>query len=151
MENNNLKGQPINILLVEDNEDHAALIKRNFSEHRVANNIHHVFDGEAALDYLFHKGDYSDPAASPKPNVILLDLRLPKIDGLEVLQKIKAVEETNTIPVVVLTTSSAELDMLEAYKENVNSYLVKPVDFRKFSNLMEDLGFYWLMWNRCPV
>lgn len=145
-----MNGEPLRILLIEDNPDHAELIKRGFQDHRIANKIYHVSDGEAALDYLFHRGDYADPKKSPSPHIILLDLRLPKIDGLEVLKEIKSDKNLRSIPVVVLTTSEAEKDMVIAYYNHANSYLVKPVDFEKFTKLMDDLGFYWLAWNRKP-
>jgi CheY-like chemotaxis protein len=145
-----MNGEPLVILLVEDNPDHAELITRSFEEHRVVNRIFHVADGEAALDYLFQRNAYADPSSSPRPHVILLDLRLPKIDGLEVLKEIKASAELRRIPVVALTTSESERDMTGAYNRHVNSYLVKPVDFDKFGKLMDDLGFYWLAWNRKP-
>jgi CheY-like chemotaxis protein len=148
MENKNLPGSPVIILLVEDNQDHAELVKRSFEEHRVANALHHVSDGEEALDYLFRRGAYTDPEKSPRPHVVLLDLRLPKIDGLEVLKEIRTCKELGRIPVVILTTSDAEMDVARAYDAHVNSYLVKPVDFEKFLQLMNDLGFYWLAWNR---
>ncbi len=146
-----MNGEPLVILLVEDNPDHAELIMRSLEEHRVANRIFHAPDGEAALDYLFQTGPYHDPASCPRPHLILLDLRLPKIDGLEVLRNIKSSKELRRIPVVALTTSESELDMAGAYNRHVNSYLVKPVDFSKFSKLMDDLGFYWLAWNRKPA
>lgn len=148
MENEKLPGGPVIILLVEDNPDHAELVKRGLKEHRVANKIYHVSDGEEALDYLFRRGAYTDPEKSPRPHVVLLDLRLPKIDGLEVLKEIRTCKELDRIPVVILTTSGAEMDVARAYDAHVNSYLVKPVDFEKFSQLMNDLGFYWLAWNR---
>jgi CheY-like chemotaxis protein len=146
----NIEGEPLVILLVEDNPDHKELILRNLKDHRLANTIHNVSDGEAALDYLYHKGAYQDPIRFPAPHLILLDLRLPKIDGLEVLKQIKKDDALKSIPVVVLTTSEAEADIAAAYANFVNSYLVKPVDFDKFKELMDDLGFYWLAWNRCP-
>jgi CheY-like chemotaxis protein len=145
-----MDGEPLVILLVEDNPDHAELIMRSLQDHRVANKIYHVPDGESALDYLFRRGNYADPKKSPRPHVILLDLRLPKIDGMEVLEDIKATDELKRIPVVVLTTSEAEGDVAKAYDNHANSYLVKPVDFDKFTKLMSDLGFYWLGWNRKP-
>lgn len=145
-----MQGEPLNILLVEDNPDHAELIRRSFADHRVVNDIYHVVDGEAALDYLFRRGVYSDPSTSPKPHVILLDLRLPKVDGLEVLKNIRQSPDLRTVPVVVLTTSQADQDVARAYGEYANSYLVKPVDFAGFSKMMEDLGFYWLGWNHYP-
>jgi CheY-like chemotaxis protein len=146
-----MNGEPLIILLVEDNPDHAELIVRSFEEHRIVNKIFHVLDGEAALDYLFHRRAYADPKSSPLPHVILLDLRLPKIDGLEVLKEIKSAPELRRIPVVALTSSESERDMVGAYNRHVNSYLVKPVDFEKFNKLMDDLGFYWLAWNRKPL
>ena len=145
-----MKGEPLVILLVEDNEDHAELVKRSFENHRISNKIYHVVDGEEALDYLFRKKKFADPETSPIPHLILLDLRLPKIDGLEVLNEIKTCATFKGIPIVILTTSKADTDLVKAYDLNVNSYLVKPVDFEKFSQLMNDLGFYWLAWNQNP-
>jgi CheY-like chemotaxis protein len=139
-----------NILLVEDNEAHAELVMRSFEDHALANKIYHVKDGEEALDYLFHRGLYADIGTSPVPHVVLLDLRLPKIDGLEVLRQIRESDATKRLPVVVLTTSAAEVDVAKAYKYHVNSYLVKPLDFDQFSKLMKDLGYYWLAWNHYP-
>jgi CheY-like chemotaxis protein len=136
------------ILLVEDNADHAELVLRTFEEHRIPSRLLHVTDGEAALDYLLRRGRYSDPESSPRPHLILLDLRLPRIDGLEVLEEIKESAELRDIPTVVLTTSESESDVVRAYERHANSYLVKPVDFAKFIKLMDDLGLYWLGWNR---
>jgi len=147
---NSLRGEPLTILLVEDNKDHTELIIRNLQSHRVANKIFHVADGEQALDYLFRRGDYTDPATSPRPHVVLLDLRLPKIDGLEVLKEIRTSDGLARTPVVILTTSKAEQDVARAYEYHANSYLVKPVDFDSFTRLMDDLGFYWLGWNHYP-
>ena len=146
-----MKGQMLNILLIEDNPGHVKLIKRSFEDHKVANKIFHVWDGEEALDYLFRRSKYEDPELSPIPQVILLDLRLPKIDGLDVLKEIKNDSCLQRIPVVILTTSEAESDIAKAYDFHANSYLVKPVDFLKFTELMETLGFYWLAWNCNPV
>ncbi len=145
-----MKGEPLTILLVEDNDDHAELVKRSFENHRVANKIYHVVDGVEALDYLYQKGKFKTPQSSPVPHLILLDLRLPKVDGLEVLKEIGTSETLKGIPVVVLTTSKTDADLIEAYELHVNSYLVKPVDFEKFSQLIDDLGFYWLAWNQKP-
>ncbi len=145
-----MKGEPLAILLVEDNDDHAELVKRSFENHRIANSIHHVVDGEEALDYLFRQGKFTSSQSSPIPHLILLDLRLPKIDGLEVLKEIRTSETLKGIPVVILTTSKADSDLVEAYEHHVNSYLVKPVDFEKFDQLIDDLGFYWLAWNQKP-
>jgi len=145
-----IQAEPLTVLLVEDNPDHTELIERSFEDHRVANKIYHVADGEAAHDYLFRRGAYTDPQQSPRPHVILLDLRLPKVDGLEILREIKTSDELKKIPVVILTTSRAEQDVARAYQQHANSYLVKPVDFDRFTQLMDDLGFYWLGWNHYP-
>jgi CheY-like chemotaxis protein len=142
--------EPVFVMLVEDNIDHAELIIRTLSEHRVANKIRHFMDGQSALDYLLRQGEFSDPAQSPRPHIILLDLRLPRVDGLEVLKAIKESEELQYIPVIVLTTSEGERDVARAYLNHANSYLVKPVGFDEFNKLMEDLGFYWLEWNTTP-
>lgn len=146
-----MRGEALTILLVEDNEDHAELVKRNFQHNCVANTIYHVKDGEEALDYLFRRGRYSDPRSSPKPHLVFLDLRLPKVDGIEVLREIKNSEALKTTPVVILTSSESDKDILKAYSSNANSYVVKPVDFQKFTQLMKDLGFYWLGWNENPL
>ncbi|MBN2473423.1 MAG: response regulator [Pirellulales bacterium] len=140
-------GEPVLILLVEDNPAHAEMIQRGLNNHRIANRIHHVVDGEAALDYLFHRGQYAERAEAPEPHVILLDLRLPKVDGLEVLKQVKTSDRTRRIPVVILTTSDAEKDIAAAYDCRANAYLTKPVDFEVFMQLMRDLGFFWLCWN----
>lgn len=145
-----MQGKPFDVLLVEDNADHAELVLRSMERNRVANRIHHVLDGEEALDYLFRRNAYRDAEKSPRPMLILLDLRLPKVDGLEVLRNIKSAPELSTIPVVVLTTSKAETDVARAYEHHANSYLAKPVDFEKFTQMMGDLGFYWLGWNQHP-
>jgi len=145
-----MNGQPLVILLVEDDEAHAEIVRRNFAESRIANRLVHVGDGQAALDYLNQQGEFSDPLKSTPPSLILLDLRLPKVDGLEVLKSIKSNSNLKQIPVVVLTTSEAETDMVKAYKYHANSYLVKPVDFSQFIALMETLGYYWLAWNVFP-
>ncbi len=148
--NGEIKGEPLTILLVEDNPAHAELVIRSFESQRVANKIYHVWDGEEALDYLLRRGNYADPEKSPRPNVVLLDLRLPKIDGTEVLREIKNTEGLKRVPVVVLTTSQAEIDASRAYDCHANSYLIKPLDFELFTKLMEELGFYWLGWNYNP-
>ncbi len=143
-------GEPIVILLVEDDLGHAEIVRRNLEDFRVANRIMHVTDGQAALDYLNRQNEYADTTAYPQPNLVLLDLRLPKIDGLEVLRIIKADGKLRSLPVVVLTTSAAESDMVKAYGLGAGSYLVKPVDFDKFTQLLEAFGSYWLVWNRLP-
>jgi CheY-like chemotaxis protein len=146
-----IPGAELQILLVEDDDDHAEIVTRALATNRVLNQIHRVPNGEAALDYVFRRGIWADPALSPRPTVILLDLRLPRVDGLEVLRTIKGSEEARSIPVVVLTTSDAERDVTSAYDHHANGYLVKPVDFGKFTDMMHSLGFYWLAWNRGPI
>jgi CheY-like chemotaxis protein len=146
-----MSGEPVIILLVEDDPAHAEIVRRNFVNFRMANRpvqLVHVADGEDALDYLFSRGKFQNPGQSPRPNLILLDLRLPKVDGLEVLKIVKADADLVSIPVVVLTTSSAEADIVKAYENQVNSYLVKPMDLSQFNKLMDVLGFYWLVWNQ---
>ena len=145
-----MKGEPIVILLVEDDEAHAEIVRRSFKDYRMANRLIHVTDGQAALDYLYQRDGFSDPAKSPRPGVILLDLRLPKVDGMKVLEVIKRDPKLRAIPVVILTTSKAEADVIKAYDQYANSYLVKPVDFTQFNQLMEAFGYYWLAWNQNP-
>lgn len=142
--------EPILVMLVEDNVDHAELVIRTLEEHRIANTVRHFLDGQSALDYLFHRGDFSERRDTPRPHIILLDLRLPRVDGIDVLKTIKEDGELKAIPVVVLTTSEAEKDVARAYYNHANSYLVKPVGFEEFKKLMDDLGFYWLGWNTHP-
>ena len=150
MLSNPTHGEPFTILLVEDNPAHAELVLRSFEDHRVANRIIHLSDGETALDYLFRRSPFTDPEKSPRPHVIFLDLRLPRMDGLEVLKEIRASDDLHTLPVVILTTSEAEQDVTKAYEQYPNSYVVKPLDFEGFTALMEDLGCYWLGWNFYP-
>ena len=145
-----MRGEPINVLLVEDDPAHAEIVNRNFETFRIANRLLHVWDGEEALDYLYRRGKFSDRQQSPRPGVILLDLRLPKIDGLEVLKIIKSDHDLRRIPVVILTTSASESDKIKAYDNYVSSYLVKPVDYVQFVALMQTLGYYWLVWNDFP-
>lgn len=143
-----MQGDPVTILLVEDEPAHAEIVRRNFETMQIANSLKHVSDGEAALDYLYRHNAFSDPASSPRPNLILLDLRLPKVDGLQVLKTIKNDPALMNIPVIVLSTSASETDISTAYSNKANSYLVKPVDFTQFSKLLESLGAYWMTWNR---
>lgn len=145
-----IQGEPIVILLAEDEPAHAEIVRRTMEHSRIANRLEHVEDGQQALDYLHRRGRFHDPANSPRPGLILLDLRMPKVDGLEVLKAIKNDSSLAHIPVVVLTTSAAETDMARAYDHHVNSYLVKPVDFGNFTAMMESVGYYWLIWNRNP-
>lgn len=135
-------------LLVEDEEAHAILTMRTLEKAEPRNEIHWVTDGEEALDYLFQNGNYADKTKSPRPDLILLDLRLPKLDGLDVLKTIKQSEELKVIPVVVLTTSENEEDVTLAYGNYANSYLVKPLGFGEFSGMIRELRSYWLGQNR---
>jgi len=136
------------ILYVEDDPAHAEFTMRHFNKNNIGKCIIHLSDGQQALDYLFNHGEFSDIEKAPRPHLILLDLRLPKVDGLEVLKIIKSDEILRRIPTVILTTSEAEVDISKAYKYYANSYLVKPLDFVKFSNMIESLGMYWVMWNK---
>ena len=144
------KGAPIVILLVEDDLAHAEIVRRSLADFRIANRIIYVEDGQAALDYLLHDGAGASTSEHPRPDLILLDLRLPKVGGLEVLRRIKKDESLKRIPTVILTTSAAESDMLQAYEGGAGSFLVKPIDYEKFMKLMEAFGFYWLAWNQYP-
>ncbi|WP_322820839.1 response regulator [Chloroflexus sp.] len=141
---------PVVVLLVEDNLDHTELITRVLNDHRIPNRIIPVADGEAVLNYLRRQAQFADPATSPRPHVVLLDLNLPRLSGLEVLQAMKTDAAISHIPVVVVTTSRAESDLRLAYQFHANSYLVKPVDFEQFSRMLNDLGDYWLEWNQLP-
>lgn len=145
-----LAEKPVIILLVEDNEDHAELVKRNLEEQAIAHVIYHVTDGEAALDYLFHRGVYLNESVAPRPELILLDLRLPKIDGLSVLKEIKDCEDLKIIPTIILTSSESDADISSAYANYANSFLVKPMDFQNYTKLMQELGLYWLTCNTSP-
>ena len=138
----------IEILLVEDNPHDVEMTLRALEKHKLTNKVHVIKDGAEALDYIFATGAYAGRNMHDTPKVILLDLKLPKVDGLEVLRKIKSDEHTKTIPVVVLTSSREEPDMIESYKLGVNSYIVKPVEFGKFQNAVQELGLYWLLLNQ---
>ena len=143
----NTINKPIIILLVEDDDDHAELIKRSLENSREYSILMRVNDGEKALDYVYGKGEYTERKMYPFPNLILLDLRIPKVDGLTVLAKIKSDPEYKHIPIIVLTSSENESDMRSAYSNYANSYLVKPLDYNKYVNLMEEIRNYWLKYN----
>ena len=138
------------ILLVEDNPNDAELTLRALKKTRVANEIHVVRDGAEALEFLFGEGAYALRAGSALPRVVLLDLKLPKVDGLEVLRRVKADERTKIIPVVVLTSSREESDLVASYHLGANSYIVKPVDSEKFFEAVKTIGLYWLLLNEPP-
>ena len=140
---------PVEILLVEDNPHDVELALRAFQKSKLANRVHVVRDGEEALEFLFRTGAYAE-RLNAAPKVVLLDLKLPKVDGLEVLRRLRADPETATVPVVVLTTSREERDIVESYRLGVNSYIVKPVDFSQFTEVVQHLGMYWLVLNQPP-
>ena len=145
-----LKTKPttnIEILLVEDNKTDAMLTIRTLKKNNLGNNILHMIDGAQALDFIFARGEFKLRNIENKPKVIFLDLKMPKVSGLEVLDIIKNDERTRHIPVVMLTSSKEEKDIVESHKLGVNSYVVKPVSFDVFSRTIADLGFYWLMTN----
>ncbi|MFZ5628894.1 MAG: response regulator [Spirochaetota bacterium] len=138
----------VEILLVEDNPDDLEMALFAFREANIANQIQVARDGQEALDFIFAEGSFAGRMREPYPKVILLDLKLPKVDGFEVLKRLKATPETRTIPVVVLTSSKEQRDMVESYNLGVNSYIVKPVNFENFASVIKDLGFYWLILNQ---
>lgn len=141
---------PVDILLVEDNPTDAELALRALGKHHLANHVEWVKDGAAALDFLFRRGDYAARADS-MPRVVLLDLRLPKVDGMEVLQQMRADERTRAVPVVVLTSSREERDIISSYQLGANSFVSKPVAFDEFAKTVADLGLYWLLVNKIPA
>lgn len=144
------KYKAVEILLVEDNPTDAELAMRALMENNMANNLVWVKDGAAALDFLFARGEYADRGECMPPRVVLLDLRLPKVDGMEVLRAVKSDARTREIPVVVLTSSKEERDIAESYQLGVNSYISKPVEFEAFARTVSELGMYWLLVNQPP-
>lgn len=147
----NEDAKEVEILLVEDNPTDAELCIRALKKNNLANNLVWVKDGAEALDFLFATGPFAGRDVSCPPKVVLLDLRLPKVDGMEVLRRVKADERTRAIPVVVLTSSKEDRDVAESYKLGVNSYISKPVEFDAFAKTVSELGLYWLLVNRPPV
>ncbi len=147
----NYEMKEVEILLVEDNPTDAELAMRALKKANLANNLVWVEDGAQALDFIFASGAYSGRQMADGPKVIMLDLRLPKVDGMEVLRRIKGDERTRTIPVVVLTSSKEDRDVAECYALGVNSYISKPVEFEEFAKVVSELGFYWLLVNRSPL
>lgn len=141
----------VDILLVEDNQDDEELTLLTLEENNIANQIKVVRDGAEALDYIFGKGKYQDRDIRERPRLILLDLKLPKVNGIEVLERIKNDDDVCTIPVVVLTSSREEPDVARCYKLGANSYIVKPVDFDQFKQAIQQIGLYWQNLNEPPV
>jgi len=140
----------VEILFIEDNPHEAELTIRGLRKHNLVNKLKHIDDGEEALDFIFSRRTYASRENSPNPKLIILDLKLPKIDGLEILRQLKADERTRIIPVVVLTSSQEEKDVIESYRLGVNSYIVKPVNFESFGKAVADLGLYWVILNHSP-
>jgi two-component system response regulator len=140
-------GKPVDILLVEDNPDHVELILKTLEENNVLNEVYVVTNGKDALDFLYQCGAYAD---ARRPGLILLDIKLPRVDGIEVLRQIKADAKLKAIPVVMLTTSADEREMVESYNYGANSYIVKPVDFEQFVKAIKELKLYWLVLNSLP-
>ena len=138
------------ILLVEDNPDHVLLIKEALAVNNIINEIRVVESGEDALDYLSRRGEYADPATSPRPTLVILDLKLPKMDGQDVLKTIKSDPGLKRIPVIVLTTTSQEEEIVKSYKNGANSYITKPIDPEKFFEKIKSFKLYWLITNSLP-
>src|SRR5216110_2790067 len=141
----------VDILMVEDNPNDEELTLHELRKYHLANTIKVVRDGQEALEYIFCTGRYADRDVTEHPHVILLDIKLPFIDGLEVLRRIKQDTRTRTIPVVMLTSSREERDLIESYRLGVNSYIVKPVDFQQFSDAVQQVGLYWVLLNQPPA
>ena len=139
------------ILLVEDNPDDVELTMRAFRKNKIANDIIVARDGVEALNYLFGTGAYAGRETKDTPRIILLDLKLPKLDGLQVLERLRADERTSLIPVVILTSSKEEYDLMRSYRNGANSYVRKPVDFNEFVEAVRQIGLYWLLINEAPM
>lgn len=140
----------VEILLAEDNPADAELCMRALRKHHLINDIHWVKDGAEALDFIHASGAYARRNPDHAPKLLLLDLKMPKMDGLEVLERLKADEQTRSIPVVMMTSSNEERDVVESYRLGVNSYIVKPVDFVQFAEVVAKLSLYWILTNRVP-
>jgi len=145
-----VQAKEVDILLVEDDAEDAALTLRALKQRNVGDRVYHVIDGDEALEFIFATNLYGEWEPANAPKVILLDLKLRKVSGLEVLRELKSQDRTKTIPVVVLTSSREEIQNIESYRLGVNSYVVKPVDSKKFAQAIGDVGYYWLMVNQPP-
>src|ERR1700723_798204 len=146
-----MNSDELDILLVEDNQDDMDLALHALKREKLANNIFVARDGEEALDFLFCRGTFADRSLQHPPKLVLLDLKLPKVDGMEVLKQLKADPRTHSIPVVILTSSKEERDLLNGYGLGVNSYIQKPVDFDQFRDTVKRVGLYWMLVNQAPV
>lgn len=140
----------VEILLVEDNDHDAEMALRALKKNKISNKVIRLKDGEEALEFLFGTGDFEGRSIHNQPRVILLDLKMPKVDGLEVLKAVRSNKETENIPVVMLTSSKEERDLVDGYKLGVNSFIVKPVEFNSFMEAVKDIGFYWVILNELP-
>jgi len=140
----------VDVLLVEDNPDDAGLVIRELKKINLGNNLYHLSDGAEALDFIFGRGNFAERKVEDKPKVILLDLKMPKVDGLEVLRTIRDDDRTRLIPVVVMTSSREEQDIIRSYSLGVNAYVVKPVAFDNFSKAVAELGMFWILVNQSP-
>ncbi|MDR3695084.1 response regulator [Mucilaginibacter sp.] len=143
-----MNDEKVEILLVEDNPHDAEMTIRSLKKVNLANRLIHLKDGEQALDFIFAKGMFADRQIENKPKIVLLDIKMPKVDGIEVLRQIKLNDTTKTIPVVIMTSSKEEQDIIISYDLGVNSYVVKPVDFESFAKAVSQLGLYWLITNQ---
>ncbi|ASV11112.1 MULTISPECIES: response regulator [Leptospira] len=144
----NLHDDVISILYAEDNPQDSELTLRSLKRHNLTNQVKLVRDGEEALEYLYATGRYENRDKTQLPSLILLDLKMPKVDGIEVLRRVRSEEFTKMLPVVILTSSAEEKDIVESYRLGVNSYVVKPLDFDKFSEVASEIGFYWILVNQ---
>jgi two-component system response regulator len=142
--------QQFEILLAEDNSADAEMTLRALRKNNLANKVHWVKDGEAALDYVLCRNEYAGRSPGQPPKLVLLDIKMPKVDGIEVLRRLKGNPETRVIPVVVMTSSNEERDIVESYRLGVNSYIVKPVQFDAFLEIVAKIGLYWVLTNRVP-
>lgn len=133
----------INILLAEDNPDDIAITKRAFRDAKIMNKLYIVRDGQEAIDFLFHQGIYADPLKAPRPGLILLDINMPKMNGIEVLKRVKGEKTLRALPVVMLTVSKRDEDIIKSYDYGCNSFIQKPVEFEKFVELVKEIGLYW--------
>jgi len=140
----------VEILLVEDTPADAEMTLRALRRNNLANKVHWVKDGEQALEFMFRTGAYASRTPAAVPKLVMLDIKMPKVDGIEVLRRLKANDETRTVPVVVMTSSNEERDVVESYRLGVNSYIVKPVQFESFLATVADIGLYWVITNRVP-